>query len=130
YETSIFEEPRLEPVEKRCTRRRLVRERRAGQVQPMADREQTTELLGAVVELVAPAAVQQGVQLEVTQETDLGGERRAAGGDRRSLESVGITWRVVGDRIDKADAFNVPEDVVCAYVSACVVTAVVTCLVR
>src|SRR6266516_7903450 len=111
HETSIFEEPRLEPVEKRCTRRRLVRERRAGQVQPMADREQTAELLGAVVELVAPAAVQQGVQLEVTQQTDLGGERRAAGGDRRSLESVGITWRDIGERIDQAVAVQVPEAV-------------------
>jgi len=59
-EAGILEEPRLEPVEERGARRRLVRERRcsaSSSTMQMANRQRNW--LGAVVELVAPAAIEQ-----------------------------------------------------------------------
>src|SRR6266550_4743241 len=107
----VLEVPRLEAVEKRRVRRRLVLEGRAKQVELGADGEQTAELRGAVVQLVTPATVEQTIQTEVPQEVHFGGERRAAGGNRRPLEGVGIARRDLGEGVDQPIAVQVLERV-------------------
>src|SRR5437667_8367912 len=118
-EARILEISGLKPVEQRGGRCRLLLERRARNAKASADREQATELLGAVVELAAPAAVEQAVQAEMPQEIDFRGDRQAARRDRRALERVRIAQGDLGDGIDQPIAVEIPGGVGRAPIAAC-----------